>query len=272
MTDSNKPVLQTRQQGSGPDLVMLHGWGLNSGVYDKMTETLSAYYRVTLIDLPGYGDNNHILPDTYDLPSCASMVAEALPEQCILLGWSFGGLVAQQICLAHPQRIQKLILVASTPRFASVRAEEEDQQWYGIQPEVLDLFMSSLQDTYKKTLDRFMAMQALGSESAKADIGIIKQAVAGYPEPHPLALKAGIDILKQADLRRRMPEIAVPTMRIYGRLDSIVPEKAIPLIESVHPDSRSVLIRKASHAPFISHESEFIAAIREHIEAENPVI
>lgn len=266
MTVSNKPVLQIRQQGSGPDLVMLHGWGLNSGVYDKMTETLSAHYRVTLIDLPGYGDNNHILPDIYDLPSCAALVAGVLPQQCVLLGWSFGGLVAQQICLDNPHLIKKLILVASTPRFVSHRAADEAEQWHGIQPEVLDLFMSGLQDTYKKTLDRFMAMQALGSESAKADIGIIKDAVAVYPEPHPSALKAGIDILKQADLRSRMPEITAPVLRIYGRLDSIVPEKAIPLIESVHPASRSVLIRKASHAPFISHESEFIAAIREHIE------
>lgn len=269
MTNSNKQVLHVRQQGEGPDLVMLHGWGLNSGVYDKMTTTLSSHYRVTLIDLPGYGDNNQCLPETYDLQSCAKLIAEVLPEQSVLLGWSFGGLVAQQICLDYQHRINKLILVASTPRFASVRASKTSantaEPWHGIQPEVLDLFMSSLQDTYQKTLDRFMAMQALGSESAKADISIIKKAVAGYPDPQPLALEAGIQILKQADLRSRMQEITVPTLRIYGGLDSIVPEQAIPLIESVHPSSDSVMLKKASHSPFISHQDEFVAAIRTHI-------
>ena len=269
MTMSNKQVLQFRQQGEGPDLVMLHGWGLNSGVYDKMSTALSSSYRVTLIDLPGYGDNNQCLPDTYDLQSCAKLVAEVLPEQCVLLGWSFGGLVAQQICLDYQHRINKLILVASTPRFASLNSAnasaKTSEQWQGLQPEVLDLFMSSIQNTYKKTLDRFMAMQALGSESAKADIGIIKKAVSGYPDPDPLALEAGIQILKQADLRSRMQEITVPTLRIYGRLDSIVPEKAIPLIESVHPASDSVLVNHASHSPFISHQDEFVTAIRAHI-------
>lgn len=266
MTATNKPSLHVRQQGSGPDLVMLHGWGLNSGVYDKMTEELSAYYRVTLIDLPGYGDNNQCLPEQYDLSSCAQLISAVIPQRCTLLGWSFGGLLAQQMSLDFPEHIEKLILVASTPRFASLNSSDETEQWHGIQPEVLDLFMASLQDTYKKTLDRFMAMQALGSESAKADIGIIKAAVAGYPDPHPDALAAGIEILKQADLRDRMPEISMPTLRIYGRLDSIVPEKAIPAIEAVHPISDSVLIRKASHAPFISHQAEFVSAIRGHID------
>ncbi|MCY7295633.1 pimeloyl-ACP methyl ester esterase BioH [Alteromonas sp. a30] len=261
MTQTKQQTLECRVVGDGPDLVLLHGWGLNSGVYDKMLHDLSAHFRVTLIDLPGYGVNNHVLPEHYDLPSIANMVAQVIPERCAILGWSFGGLVAQRLALDLPDQVNKLILVATTPKFAA----EKEEEWHGMLPEVLDLFKTQLQGTYSKTLDRFMAMQALGSESAKSDIVIIKESVSAYPEPHTSALEAGLSILKSTDLRHELMQLAIPTLRIYGRLDSIVPEKAVPHIESHHPESRSLIIRKASHAPFISHQDEFLEAVRTHL-------
>lgn len=261
MPKSEKDQLQYRQFGTGKDLVMLHGWGLNSGVYDKLLEELASDYRVTLIDLPGYGVNNHIIPDNYDLPSVAKMVSQILPERCALLGWSFGGLVAQRIALDMQEQIEKLILVASTPKFAAQKEEE----WHGVLPEVLDLFKEHLQSTYSKTLDRFMAMQAIGSETAKSDIVIIKKSVSVYPDPHTTALEAGLQILKSEDLRSEVANLNIPTLRIYGQLDSIVPEKAIPVISDCQPTSESIIIGKASHSPFISHQEEFVSAIHGHM-------
>lgn len=261
MTQTKQQKLECRVLGNGPDLVLLHGWGLNSGVYDKMLHDLVPHFRVTLVDLPGYGVNNQVLPEQYDLPSVANMVADILPEHCAILGWSFGGLVAQRLALDLPKQVTKLILVATTPKFSAQKEEE----WHGVLPDVLDLFKSQLQGTYKKTLDRFMAMQALGSESAKSDIVIIKESVSAYPEPHTFALEAGLRILKSADLRHELAQLSIPTLRIYGRLDSIVPEKAVPHIESHHPESASLIIRKASHAPFISHQEEFLEAVKAHL-------
>lgn len=263
MSQSEKKQLQYRQTGTGKDLVMLHGWGLNSGVYDKLLDDLTAHYRVTLIDLPGYGLNNQVLPDTYDLQSVADMVAEVLPDQCSVLGWSFGGLVAQRLALDCLDKVNKLILVASTPKFSA----QKDDDWHGILPEVLDLFKEHLQGTYTKTLDRFMAMQALGSPSAKSDIVIIKKSVSIYPEPHTVALEAGLQILKSVDLRDEIKALSTPTLRIYGRLDSIVPEKAVPVIADSHPGSTHLIIKKASHAPFISHQDEVIQAIHGHMQS-----
>ena len=261
MTQTEQQKLNYRTVGAGPNLVLLHGWGLNSGVYDKMLDELAPHFCVTLIDLPGYGVNNAILPEHYDLESVSSMVAAVIPDDCAVLGWSFGGLVAQRLALDLPEKIKKLVLVATTPKFAAQKEEE----WHGVLPEVLDLFKTQLQGTYQKTLDRFMAMQALGSDSAKSDIVIIKKSVSIYPEPHTTALEAGLTILKTADLRHELTQLAIPTLRIYGRLDSIVPEKAVPHIESHHPESRSVIIKKASHAPFISHQEDFVEAVVEHL-------
>jgi len=261
MAQTEQQSLIHRVVGKGPNLVMLHGWGLNSGVYDKMLDELASRFCVTLIDLPGYGVNNDRLPEEYNLESVSAMVAEVLPKECAVLGWSFGGLVAQRLALDLPQKVQKLILVATTPKFAA----EKEEEWHGVLPEVLDLFKTQLQGTYQKTLDRFMAMQALGSESAKSDIVVIKKSVSVYPEPNNDALEAGLSILKSADLRHELAKLHIPTLRIYGRLDSIVPERAVPHIESHHPKSRAVIIKKASHAPFISHQAEFIEAVVGHM-------
>ena len=89
-----------------------------------------------------------------------------------------------------------------------------------------------------------------------------------YPEPHTKALEAGLQILKSVDLREEVAQLDIPTLRIYGRLDSIVPEKAVPVIKDCHPTSESVVIRKASHAPFISHQDEFVSAIHGHMQEE----
>lgn len=258
-------LLRIRQQGEGKDLVLLHGWGLNSGVFDLLLHELVEHYRVTLVDLPGYGINNDILPETYDLASVAHMVEQVLPHQCILLGWSLGGLVAQRVALDFPDRIQKLILVASSPKFAAEDAAEDKDQWPGILPHILETFKNQLQSTYSKTLDRFMAIQAMGSKSARSDIATIRDAVSVYPEPHHHALEKGLDILQNIDLRAELAGLGIPTVRMYGKLDSLVPKKAIENISTHHPGSHSVVFAKASHAPFISHPEEFIQELFNHL-------
>ena len=253
--------LNIRQLGKGRDLVLLHGWGMNSGVFDLLLDKLAHLYRVTLVDLPGYGINNEILPETYDLTSVAHMVEEVIPDQCILLGWSLGGLVAQRVAIDFPNRIEKLILVATSPKFAA----EKEEQWPGIVPDVLEAFKNQLQNAYSKTLDRFMAIQAMGSKSARKDIVVIRDAVSVYPDPHQHALEKGLDILQTIDLRSELSELNIPTVRMYGKLDSLVPKKAVDIISEHHPDAHNVIFTKSSHAPFISHPEEFLEVLQIHI-------
>jgi len=47
--------LYVEQRGQGPDLVLLHGWGLNLRVWDTLTDELASGFRVIAVDLPGHG-------------------------------------------------------------------------------------------------------------------------------------------------------------------------------------------------------------------------
>jgi pimeloyl-[acyl-carrier protein] methyl ester esterase len=107
-----------------------------------------------------------------------------------------------------------------------------------------------------------MAIQALGSPSAKKDIKRVKAHVENYPIPAHEALRAGLSILADSDLRKGIAQIKIPTLRLYGRLDSLVPVAAVPLIAELQPNSKSHIFPHASHAPFVSHPNEFIEQLR----------
>lgn len=247
--------LFTESRGQGPNLVLLHGWGLNSGAWESVSHQLEDYFRLTFIDLPGYGRNASIMPQNYNLTTITSMVAACLPSKYSLLGWSMGGLVAQQLACEKGDDIDKLILLATSPKFT------QDSLWPGIKPSVLSTFETQLEHDYTKTLDRFMAIQALGSASAKQDIKQIKDSIQHYPMPDEEALRAGLGILADTDLRDQVTKISCETHRWYGRLDSLVPAKAIPLIDKLHPSSHTQIFAHASHAPFISHPDEFVSQL-----------
>ncbi|MEE8379313.1 MAG: alpha/beta fold hydrolase, partial [Gammaproteobacteria bacterium] len=85
--------LFTQTTGQGPDLVFLHGWGMNGDVWESVTPSLAKNYRVTTVDLPGHGRSVDKLDD-YSLKNLAKQVMDVTPPGAALVGWSLGGLVA----------------------------------------------------------------------------------------------------------------------------------------------------------------------------------
>ncbi|BEE07412.1 pimeloyl-ACP methyl ester esterase BioH [Aeromonas dhakensis] len=245
--------------GQGPDLVLLHGWGMNGAVWHGIVPALAARYRVHLVDLPGFGNSPLAGETEYSLPWLAEQVVAILPEQCHLLGWSLGGLVASQLALNHPERLHSLIMVASSPCFMA------QGEWPGIAPKVLTGFNQMLAGDFKQTIERFLAIQAMGSEHARDDIRQLRHWLAERPAPQLAALEAGLGLLADVDLRDELVQLNLPWLRVYGRLDSLVPKASIPLLDERYPASRSVVLEKASHAPFISHPQQFIEIIEHFV-------
>jgi 2-succinyl-6-hydroxy-2,4-cyclohexadiene-1-carboxylate synthase len=83
-----------------------HGWDLVAGRLDRER------YRPLALDLRGHGDARETRPITFD--DMAADVAAAAPERFVLCGYSLGGRVALHVALAHPERVERLVLVAST--------------------------------------------------------------------------------------------------------------------------------------------------------------
>lgn len=236
-------------------LVLLHGWGLNANVWDCITPQLASHFTLHLVDLPGYGRSRDF--GAMSLGKMAQLVLDKAPDRAIWLGWSLGGLVASQAALTHPERVQALVTVASSPCFSA------HEHWPGIKPEVLSGFQQQLNDDFQRTVERFLALQTMGTESARQDARALKSTVLSLPMPSPEVLNGGLEILKTADLRQPLSDLGMPFLRMYGRLDGLVPRKIIPLLDALWGNSRSIVFDKAAHAPFISHPQAFCAPLVE---------
>ncbi|WP_179885737.1 pimeloyl-ACP methyl ester esterase BioH [Vibrio sp. ES.051] len=240
--------------GQGPDLVLLHGWGMNGAVWQQTVESLETDFCVHVVDLPGYGHSAEQHGE--DLAHIANLVIQDAPEKAIWLGWSLGGLVAMHIALTRPDRVHKLITVASSPKFAA------EKPWRGIQPHVLSAFTSQLNEDFALTIERFMALQAMGSPSARQDVKQLKQAVLSRPLPNPDSLLVGLNILAEVDLRDALSSLTMPMLRLYGRLDGLVPIKVANDLSFQLPHTQQFVFSQSSHAPFMTEHDEFCSQIR----------
>ncbi|VEB90492.1 carboxylesterase (biotin synthesis protein BioH) [Citrobacter koseri] len=243
---------QTEGQGNC-HLVLLHGWGLNAEVWNCIREELSAHFTLHLVDLPGFGRSQGF--GAMSLEQMAEYVLKQAPDKAVWLGWSLGGMVASQVALTHPERVQALVTVASSPCFSAREA------WPGIKPDILAGFQQQLSEDFQRTVERFLALQTLGTETARQDARTLKSAVLALPMPEVAVLNGGLEILKTADLREPLKSLTMPFLRLYGYLDGLVPRKVVPMLDAAWPESESQVFAKAAHAPFISHPGEFCQAL-----------
>lgn len=248
-------ALQIEKTGKGPALVLLHGWGVNSAVWTQVIDELANDFTVYCIDLPGFGINHEVVADA-SINAWADVIAQTISEPAIWLGWSLGGLIVTQIALDYPDKVLGTITVASSPKFT------EAIDWFGIKPDVMLMFMDQLSQDFSLTLERFLAIQAMGSEHARKDINALKKVLKERPLPKVSSLHDGLCLLNDVDLRDSLHKIKTPFLRMYGKLDSLVPKKIIPLVDDLSKNSQIYIFDKASHAPFISHPQEFIEAVK----------
>jgi pimeloyl-[acyl-carrier protein] methyl ester esterase len=252
-------TLATEVRGEGEALVMLHGWGMNSSVWSDFAHELAVDYRVTLIDLPGHGHSPYLGQES--LAGWTEACLEVAPERGVWLGWSFGSMIALQAAHRAPQRVAGVMAVAGMPRFVQA------QDWpHAMAPHTLDLFIQALGDDHRKALERFLALQMLGSDLAQETLRLLKSRLRERPDPHPQALESGLDLLKSADLRPALGELSCPTAWLYGDRDTLAPAKASDQLAYWLPQVRAEVVPGAAHTPFLSHPTETRRAVIRFLE------
>lgn len=245
--------------GSGPDLVLLHGWALHGGVWDATAERLAQHFRLTLVDLPGHGRSG-ALP-AGDLSAYAAAVLDAAPERAAWLGWSLGGMVALRAALDAPDRVNGLISVASTPRFTTAA------DWpHATRPATVERFATELQRDYRTTVEQFLALQVLGDDRARPTLRKLREIVFAAGEPDSAALADGLTILHDSDLRAELGRLDCPLLAIMGEYDRLTPPDAGRALAAAVPDGEAWVVERAAHAPFLSHPEAFDARVIDFVQ------
>ncbi|MDY7026082.1 MAG: pimeloyl-ACP methyl ester esterase BioH [Pseudomonadota bacterium] len=241
------------------DLVLLHGWGLHSIVWDSLIPELLNNYQVTVIDLPGMGQSP--LPrGGYTLESLVERVLEVCPEQATFLGWSLGGIVAQRIACQAPDRVKQLVTIASTPKFCA-----SDDWPYGIATEVIDSFLQMYEEDAEGTLIRFLALQCKDGAHYRQDVETLKRILYFCGLPAPKALREGLLILRSSDLRDEQAHIQCPTLHILGQNDNLIPVALASAWEKLAPTHRFAIMDGCSHALFLSDPEWVMQIIRQEL-------
>jgi pimeloyl-[acyl-carrier protein] methyl ester esterase len=239
--------------GHGPDLVLLHGWAMHGGIFDGLIDALSASYRVHCIDLPGHGRSTLELNST-QLDDLAAAVAPVMPNNAIVLGWSLGGLLA--LNLAQHVSLRALVLVSSSPRFIA------NTEWpHGMAPEVFAQFFTRLQQNLQSTVQDFLRLQVRGDAHAAETFATLKASLLQHPAD-PQTLQNGLALLRDADASATVAKVRIPTLVVAGEYDRITHPDACAQLASQLPNARHVLIKRAGHAPFISHRDEFLTEVQ----------
>ena len=251
--------LHVETLGDGPDLVLMHGWSMHGEVCHGLAERLAARFRVHVPDLPGHGrSRGERLPE---LAHLAAGLADLFPTATHLCGWSLGALVAMRWALDRPSQVRRLALIAATPRFPA-----GDGWQAGSALGDLEAFARALHEDYRGTLERFIALQAMGSPAPRKVVADFRRRLAHAAAPDLDALDAGLRILATTDLRREVGGPAATDAAPARRAGRGRPGGGRRMAGAVLPQGRLKVVSAAGHGPFVSHEAECADALLEHFD------
>ncbi len=126
MVATRRARLSTLEAGTGPAVVALHGLGATKGSFIPTVAALADRFRVIALDLPGFGDSDKPIGASYDARFFARAVVDLLDaleiERAHLIGNSLGGRMALEVGLEHPERVDRLVLLAPSLAWRRERA------------------------------------------------------------------------------------------------------------------------------------------------------
>lgn len=236
------------ESGCGAPLILIHGWGSSSIIFSELIEHLPQY-RCLAPDLPGYGESASATSVDLDILSTdlLSWFDELGYEVVNLVGWSLGGILAQQLALQHPTRVNRLILISTTPRFVTA------PDWpHGL----ADVALRSLARDFSRapvvTLDNFSKLQFQGERTVHVSL---------LPAVEMDTALGGLELLRKVDLRGQLNNISAPTLVLHGSDDVIIPIAAGRFLASAIPRALFCEISGCGHAPFRSNIELFSTSL-----------
>jgi len=242
------------------ELVMLGGWGVSAAIFDRLATGLGWASSIRQIDLPGHDDADGSSPGANLEDWAGAMLEQA--SGTTWLGWSLGGMVAIRAALDHPQRVRRLVLLATGATYPC----RDDWPW-GMDALALERFKTAVNESPHNALRQFNGWQVAGSEHARETLGILNE----NAEMHPSARRGlvdGLAILRDADLRPELGRLDIPVLMVAGTEDRVVLAESVRRTAALMPNAVLHEIPGAGHAAFLSHQAQVLEAMREFIEQD----
>ncbi|MGL5270863.1 MAG: alpha/beta fold hydrolase [Selenomonadaceae bacterium] len=227
--------------------IFIHGWASGPQVWPaSLTKGESFLY------------DGEEFPEFSDLEQTVKKLWQTRREKMIVVGWSLGGMLALQLAHAHPEWIEKLVLLSSTSRFTTDGLYTE-----GLPPSSVKSLSRRLNRRQRETQKNFYWEMFADAETEAAEkFSEISPVFFSLPGT---GLQKGLNYLLQTDLRDILPQIRVPVAILHGEADEICPPAAARYMASLLPTAKLKLFPGAGHVLFFSHLAEVLKIIEEGI-------
>jgi pimeloyl-ACP methyl ester carboxylesterase len=252
------------QAGAGDDVLLLHGLGATKASFLPTVAALAGEFRVTAIDLPGFGDSAMPVGAAYDPEFFARSTVAVLDalaiERAHVIGNSMGGRIALELGFEHPERTGRLALLS--PSLAWLR----ERRWAGllraVRPE-----LGLLQPAPRMIVDRIARAMVPGGRDGWSAVGV-DEFLRAYLTPRGraafYAAARNIYLEDPDTFWSRLRELQGEALFVWGREDRLVPigfarhvREALPAAEHLELD--------CGHVPQLEAPRKTHAAVREFL-------
>ncbi|MBI4336076.1 MAG: alpha/beta fold hydrolase [Candidatus Omnitrophica bacterium] len=205
---------------SSHNLVFLHGWGTDPGVWKNQVEYFSAKYRI-------------------EAPALYPSLRVTRPS--ILIGWSYGGMLAMEMAAKEPRRVKALILVSSSAKFTD-----------GLNPVIIKNIRRNLERNFEDEMRNCYGTFFITGEARFMNDFIESQIL-----PEKKGAIRALERLLAMDLRSLLRGITAPTLIIHGDRDEVCPAAGGVYLHENIKGSRIEIMKNAGHMPFYTRAGEF---------------
>lgn len=227
-------------------LILLHGWGADGSVWQKQAYAFRGQLQVETPTIPAWDPawlgaylQNFSLPD------------------CLLVGWSLGGMLLLEVLARKTATVGGLVLVGVAPVFSS----RADHPW-GQPPAAVRAMRRALKSNPRKVLQDFAgSCLGPGEEGFQEEITLLLTGSNGSD------LANGLDYLFNQDLRPLIPNLPTPCTIIQGEQDRIVAREQARFLHEQLPGSKLRLLADTGHLPFWTQSGRFNGILEDILRA-----
>lgn len=241
--------------GSGPAIVLLHGFTQDSRTWKRQIETLSKNFTVLAWDAPGAGlsadpAGNFTIKDWADC--LAAILDSAGIKQAHILGLSWGGFLAQEFYHRYPQRVLSLILADTSPGWTATLSDS-----------IANIRLADCIRDSSLPANEFVAKYLPGMFSDSVSQELKKELTGIMLDFHPAGFRLMATAIARADNRSLLQTIKVPTLIIWGDADKRAPLSVARQFHETIPDSKLEIISGAGHLSNMERPTQFNKIVKD---------
>lgn len=238
--------LHAERRGSGPPLVLIHGFTQSAQAWGPVGDRLARSHTVIAVDAPGHGRSAAV---EADLPGGADLMVAAVGGRASWLGYSMGGRYALHVALRHPETVGRLVLVSATagiddPAERAGRRASDEALADRVEAEGLEPFLRwwlSL-PLFATLPPEAAAMEARLGGSPAGLASSLRRAGTGTQEP----------------LWDRLGALSMPVLVVAGALDAKYADLADRLGRAIGANAEVAVIDGAGHACHLEQPAAFL--------------